>query len=364
MTKPVIVIPAYQPGPNLKGLVRALARSGHPIVIVDDGSTGDATTVFADLSEVPDTTLLRHAVNLGKGAALRTGINFALTQYPDSTGVITADADGQHLPEDILRVAAQLSDTPHTLVLGSRTFSNHVPARSRWGNTLTRYLVHAVVGRKLRDTQTGLRGIPRSLAHDLLRLSAPGYEFELDMLVLGKHLAVPILEIPIATVYEDGNSCSHFQPLRDSVKIYFVLFRFALLSAVTTVIDNVTFVLAFASFGNIAMAQATGRAVAVVFNYSAARRAVFLSRAPHRETLPRYLLLVIANGLLSYAGLTFLHAWLEWNVIASKICAEALLFLANFALQRDFVFTRKTAPEPVAASRLPQPDKQTATVVE
>lgn len=345
MTKPAIVIPAYQPGRNLRDLVEELAQTGHPVVIVDDGSSGDSLAVFEDFSRNKSVAVVHHAINLGKGAALRTGINYALTNYPDSAGVVTADADGQHLPKDILRIASQLCASQDNLVLGVRTFDTDVPARSRWGNVLTRHLVHAVVGRKLRDSQTGLRGIPRALACDLLRLSAPGYEFELDMLVLGKHRAIPITEIPIATVYENGNACSHFQPIRDSLKIYFVLFRFALLSLITAVIDNVMFLVAFASFGQIAIAQATGRLVAVLFNYGAARRAVFLSSAPHRDTLWRYLLLVTVNGIASYAGITLLHTRFQWKVITSKICVEAALFVVNFALQRDFVFTRRGARE-------------------
>jgi putative flippase GtrA len=222
-----------------------------------------------------------------------------------------------------------------------REFTDDVPLRSRVGNVLTRTLVRTVIGRKMSDTQTGLRGIPTAMARNLLRLSANGYEFELDMLVLGKHLSVPVTEIPISTVYLDNNASSHFNPVRDSMKIYFVLFRFALLSLATAIVDNVVFVAAYALLGRIGVAQGIGRAFAIVFNYSTARRAVFLSRAKHSETLPRFLALVIVNGFVSYAVLMYLHTRFGTTVIASKLIAEGLLFCANFALQRDFVFTRR-----------------------
>src|SRR5688500_20298104 len=84
MTKPVIVIPAYQPGRGLRDLVEELAQTGHPIVVVDDGSSESSSAVFSDISRNPLVAVIHHAVNLGKGAALRTGINFALSHYPDS----------------------------------------------------------------------------------------------------------------------------------------------------------------------------------------------------------------------------------------------------------------------------------------
>jgi glycosyltransferase involved in cell wall biosynthesis len=342
MTEPVIVIPAYQPTEGLASLVVELAAHDLRVVVVDDGSTEECSAAtFTEVAHATNVILLRHAVNLGKGAALRTGINHALTTWGEAAGVVTADADGQHLAGDILKVAAELRRNPHALILGVRTFTREVPMRSRVGNLITRTLVRTVVGRKMSDTQTGLRGIPRALACDLLRLSASGYEFELDMLVLGKHLSVPVKEVPISTVYLDGNASSHFNPVRDSMKIYFVLFRFALLSLATAVVDNLVFVAAYALLGRVAFAQGIGRVVAIAFNYGTARRAVFLSRAKHSETLPRFLALVVVNGFVSYAVLMYLHTRFGMSVIASKLIAEGLLFCANFALQRDFVFTRK-----------------------
>ena len=127
------------------------------------------------LSSNPSATLLRHAVNLGKGAALRTGINHILTHGPEeAVGVVTADADGQHLALTSSRVAEELSREPDSSDPGVRSFQDDVPLRSRIGNLLTRNLVRAVIGRKMSDTQTGLRGIPDALARDLLRLPCRG----------------------------------------------------------------------------------------------------------------------------------------------------------------------------------------------
>ena len=343
----VVVIPAFRPGQALVDLVRELAS--HPwasILVVNDGSEPRFGFFFESVAGIPGVTVLTHAVNLGKGAALKTGINHALRAFPGLTGLVTADADGQHAPEDIRRVGVALLENPGVLVIGSRNFGGShgfeggVPLRSRIGNALTRGLVKVVLGRGLSDTQCGLRGIPTKMLPELLRIESSGYEFELDMLTAAKHQDCEIRELPIQTIYEPGNPTSHFNPLRDSAKIIFVLFRFGLLSLTTAALDNLVFWMAFRMSDEILPSQAIGRAVGVLFNYGLARRAVFLSRDRHRATLPRYLILVAVSGLISFGLIHFLMYLFELPVMAAKICAESALFLANFALQRDFVFTR------------------------
>jgi len=322
-------------------LVEELAPSGR-VVVVDDGSTDAHAAIFLRLSKLPGVVLLRHAVNLGKGAALKTGFNHILTHHPEITGTVTADADGQHLPSDILRIAAQLSHTPESLVLGTRLrHEQYAPLRSRLGNRITRVLVRLLMGKNLADTQTGLRGVPGSLMKRLLAIPSAGYDFELDMLVASKHLCYDIVQVPIETVYLEGNRSSHFNPLFDSMKVYFVLLRFASVGLLTAFIDNAVFLLVFAHTQHVLLSQASGRLAAVGFNYTAARRAVFLAKASHSTTLPRYLLLVALNTALSYAFIEFAVARLGWSVPLAKLTAEGALFAASFALQRDFVFTAR-----------------------
>jgi glycosyltransferase involved in cell wall biosynthesis len=336
-----VLIPAYQPGDALAQIVAALAP--HPflaIVVVDDGSSSACSSVFAACSRQPRTTILRHGVNLGKGAALKTGLNYLLAHHPGLAGVVTADADGQHDPADILRVAQELEKQPDHLVLGARSFGAETPTRSRFGNLLTRSVVRVVMGERISDTQTGLRAIPRRLIPELLRMAACRYEFELDMLTAAKHLRIPTAEVSIRTIYAPGNPTSHFNPLRDSMRIYFVLMRFSLVSLATAAIDNLVFFLCYQASGIIFVSQVLARSAAVLFNYSTARRAVFLSGEKHIYTLPKYLALVAVNGLLSYAIIRYLADEHRWPVMPAKLLVESLLFLANFAIQRDFIFTR------------------------
>ena len=274
------VIPAYRPGNELFEIAGALAASTIPvIVVVDDGSGPDYVEFFRRLSAFSKITVLRHAVNLGKGAALKTGINFALCACPDAAGVVTVDADGQHDPEDVLKVCVRFAGAPNSVVLGVRTLfmlisssrrgGGKVPLRSRLGNQVTRKVMHVVLGHDLTDTQTGLRAIPRSLCARLLNVPASGYEFELEMLIAAKHLGIQLVQQDIRTIYLPGNPTSHFQPLRDSMRIYFVLLRFSFIAVLSAAIDNLLFYVLFTLSGSIVGAQAGARIAAGLFNYSA-----------------------------------------------------------------------------------------------
>ena len=339
------LIPAYQPSSGLVGLVKDLAAHGTPaILIVDDGSGPEFQAIFDAAALIPRVEVLRHATNLGKGAALKTGINHALLTYPQLAGIVTANADGQHHPEDIARVAEQLGRSPEALVLGARAFEGEVPARSRFGNLFTRRMMRMVTGAKVRDTQTGLRGIPAGFAAQLLAIEANGYEFELEMLMLARQTGVGLVEIPIRTIYEPGNPSSHFNPLLNSMKLYFVLLRFVSASLAAALLDNLIFYLIWKQTGHVLGAQVAARVVSVIFNYTVVRRRVFGSHEQNAVVLPKYLLLVAASGTASYLGIEFLIARLGMTAPPAKLLAESALFFVNFAVQRIFIFRGQRSP--------------------
>src|ERR1035437_6629920 len=349
----VVLIPAYRPSAGLVDLVSDLsARGMRAILLVDDGSGPEFREIFDQAAQISGVQVLRHAVNLGKGAALKTGINHALCVFPGLIGIVTADADGQHHPEDIVRVAASLREHPGALVLGSRTFDAGVPLRSRFGNILTRKLMQTLIGGKLQDTQTGLRGIPTALAARLLRVDARGYEFELEMLIAARQAGVALVEVPIRTIYQPGNQSSHFNPLTDSMKIYFVLLRFSSVSLMAALLDNLIFYLVWKRTGHILGAQVVARVGSVVFNYTMVRARVFASREANQVLLPTYLLLVVSSGTASYLGIQFLITRLGVTAMPAKLFVETLLFAVNFAVQRMFIFQgREERGEDKAARR-------------
>lgn len=165
--------------------------------------------------------VLTHSVNRGKGAALKTGFD-----YLADVNIITADADGQHTPEDIVRIAEALKTYEHGLVLGVRSFTGKVPFRSRFGNWWTRIWFFVLTRLWVRDTQTGLRGIPAALLPRVSALEGERYEYEMVMLADAKRHPMRPLQIPIETIYLNDNSASHFSPLKDTVRIYRALFRY------------------------------------------------------------------------------------------------------------------------------------------
>ncbi len=338
---PVVIVPAYQPDPRLVGLVTALVDDpGQHVIVVDDGSSKEHEPTFNKLAELPRVHLVRHAVNMGKGQALKTAFNHFLTTFDaDCAGVVTADADGQHLLDDIRKVRAALERDPAALCLGTRNLRQKIPWKSKVGNTLTRLVFRVLIGRALEDTQTGLRGVPRSFLPELLGVRSSGYEFELDMLVLAVRRRMVIHELPISTVYEDNNRSSHFHPIRDSLKVYFVFLRFLTLSLVTAGLDLVAFTVTYMGSSNILASTAAARVVAGTFNFYVARRLVFRSRgAPQTEFL-KYVLLVVCLMAVSYGLLTGLVVFLGLGVFVAKIVAETTLFVASFAVQRVLVFT-------------------------
>jgi glycosyltransferase involved in cell wall biosynthesis len=356
-----VLIPAYKPGPDFPALVSDLIRLGvERIVVVDDGSGVWFRSGFDEAAAHPQVRVCRHAINLGKGAALKTGINAILCEAPDIAVIVTADADGQHAPEDILAVARTAGAHPGALVLGARQFSDRVPFRSRLGNNATKIVMRLVSGQQLSDTQTGLRGIPAVLLPDLLKTPSQGYEFELDMLLLTRHERVPVIEQPIRTIYLDGNASSHFNPLLDSMRIYFVLLRFAMISMFTAVIDNLLFSACYMYTGNKLTSQVVGRLGAMTFNFVSVKRMVFNSRGWVLREFLQYVALVAISGTISYGMIVLFTSQFSMGVLKAKLLAEGILFLANFLVQRDLIFTGSSdsklpaaAADPLAAAPAP-----------
>jgi putative flippase GtrA len=342
-----VLIPAYNPNETLEALVQALWEAGfHDLVVVDDGSDQDCQPVFSRLERAGRVTLLRHGVNLGKGAALRLGFNHVYVQHrndPGYLGVITADADGQHLPADIAKIAQSLADHQESLILGVRSFQGKVPFRSRFGNSMTQTVFRFLVGEKITDTQTGLRGVPLALLPLFLRITANRYEYELDMLIQCATNRHPIVQVPIATVYIDDNRSSHFNPIVDSAKIYLVFLRFIGSSLLTALVDNIVFILVYNATNNIILGQALARALATVVNFSINRNFVFKHQEGKWLAFAKYVALVIIMGGVSYSMIRVIVDQTGMGVVPAKILAETALYLVNFATQRTLIFRKHDA---------------------
>lgn len=343
-----IVIPSYEPDEKLPTLLQGLKETGfRNIVLVDDGSGEAYAGIFEEAEKIPGCRVLRHAVNQGKGRALKTAFNYCLREFPGLTGVVTADSDGQHSPECILACVEALLQNPGALVLGCRCFEgDDVPARSEFGNKCTRVVMKYLTGISVSDTQTGLRGIPAGFMERLLMVKGERFEFETNMLLETKSRKIPVVEVPIRTIYIEENKTSHFNPVRDSVKIYMIFGKFLFSSLSSSLVDLTLFsVFCFflrgmhwGGISYITAATVFARILSALYNYSLNLKVVFQSEGKITRTLPRYVLLALLQMSLSALLVGKLYPLFGGMEVLVKIPVDVVLFFLSFVIQREFVY--------------------------
>ncbi|MDQ7991138.1 MAG: glycosyltransferase [Propionicimonas sp.] len=341
-----VLIPAYEPTARLAEVVSGLRRLSPDlaIVVVDDGS-GPSYDPFFQAAAEAGAQVLRHPVNLGKGAALKRGLRHLLASRPGED-VVTADSDGQHTPGDILRVARAVAGG-HELVLGCRAFTGGVPWASRLGNAVSRGLFRLAAGFAVSDTQTGLRGIPAALVGWAAGIAGSRFEYEQNVLLRCTGAGVAVREIRIETLYFDHNSGTHFRRVADSARVLWPVVAFAGSSLLAFAIDNLLFVLLYGLLGSLAWSILLARLVSATVNFLVNGRMVFGCRG--RGVAGRvagYLLLAGALVGTSIAG-TWLLAGAGLPALAAKVLVEAALFVASYTVQQRLVFAdRGPAPGP------------------
>lgn len=335
----VILIPAYKPDTKMLTLLQALiSMPFEAIVLIDDGSGKEFDFLFTQaLAISPTIHMVRHAVNLGKGAALKTGINACLNLFPNSN-ILTADCDGQHTPKDILSVSQAMETYPNELIIGGRAFKNKVPARSMVGNTIMRVAFSLSTGIKIHDTQTGLRGLPLEIAKKCLTLPGNRYEYEMNMLLKIPTWGYAIREIPIETIYIEDNASSHFHPIRDAIRVFSRLFLYAGAAIASFIVDYVLYGLISGPLQcSLALAFILARCVSSVINFLLNRSVVFQSHENIFKQAVSYFALVIFVMLLGSLAVTWLSEF-GLNRYVSKILTDIVLFVMNYFIQRNFVF--------------------------
>ena len=392
----IALIPAYEPDRRMLGVIADLGKRGFDIVVVDDGSGTDYVELFEQSAErLPGksgkgVTVLIHDTNKGKGAALKTGLDFignfmVIRGEERKTVVVTVDADGQHLAKDALKAACRAAAKPGTLVLGSRslergdahqpsagsrreehagsgetgrTESCEVPWRSRFGNSVTRKVFAFASGTEIYDTQTGLRAFTADLIPQLLSIRGDRYEYEINMLLELAGRGTPVEEIPIETVYLDGNSASHFSTGKDSYRIYREIFRymtegskifqavkFSAASFVSFLIDYSVYALLLILGPGLVFANIGARLVSSAVNFTLNRKVVFKSDKSAVRSAAEY----FALAAFILAGNTFvlktLTGTLGIGAMAAKIMTEVLFFMISWTVQKYVVFYSRQEDE-------------------
>ena len=362
----IILIPAYKPDQSLVRLARALRKQdpAAEILVIDDGSGSAYAPIFTEL-RIDGVTVQIHPANKGKGAALRTGIAWAKANRPDEV-IVTADADGQHLPRDIFRVGVRTETAAvagqRSIILGVRTKPDptageegtKVPLRSKIGNSATVGFFALATGARVADTQTGLRGFTPQILDWLLQIPGDKYEYEFSMLLRATRADVELVQVPIVKVYEPGNPTSHFRPLQDSALIYAPLLAFLASSFLTGFLVDAIALFVLVGMGAPLLAAVIGaRVISALTNFTVNRMLMHDggARPSASSSLVRYA--VLAVGILAAnAALMEALTGLGASLLVAKILTELILIPVSFAVQRRWVFLPAKSQEKLRAKEI------------
>lgn len=334
----IALIPAYMPDEKMVDIARELFSEGFEVIIVNDGSPKEYDEIFdgaACFAEV-----LYHESNRGKGEALKTGLKYIRMHSKAPYIIVNADADGQHKAEDIIRVADTAEVNRSSLVLGSRKLEGKVPFKSRAGNSITRLVYRFSTGSSVYDTQTGLRAYSDKLIDKLIAVKGSRYEYEMNMLMDLPQEGYEIKEVWIDTVYINNNAASHFDPVKDSAKIYKEILKFSASSLLSFGVDYALFCLLSALTGSLIFANIAARIVSGTVNFTLNRKMVFKSDKNITVAVIQYIALavfILICNTLVLKGLTSfgLAAYL------AKIITEVILFIFNYLVQHSLIFRKE-----------------------
>lgn len=349
-----VILPSFNPTEKLIKAVEELTAAGFDdIIVINDGSeSAGSSEIFGKVQALPAAEVISHPKNMGKGRALKTGFEYFLKNRSEKIGVVTTDDDMQHRTEDIADCCAEMERTG-TAVFGARSFKGKdIPPKSRIGNNITSFTFRVLCGIKITDTQTGLRAIPKSYLPLLIKVGGERFEYETNMLLSMKENGLSFRELPIAAIYSDNNSGTHFRPIRDSFKIYTVILKYIASSLISSVIDLAGFTLlnlllpeSMDGGARIFAATACARVVSSAANYTVNRKRVFKSQSRLRPSLIKYYILAVCQMALSY-GLVHLitaAAGTERSILQTlyKMAVDIVLFFICFVIQREWVFKEK-----------------------
>ncbi len=216
-----VIIPAFQAAKTIGELVHRVKALGLTVVVVDDGSRDQTAAIAAQQGAL----VISHLRNQGKGAALRTGFDYALRGQFD--GLITMDSDGQHDPAEIAHLIRAGEVQHAAIVLGNRMSNGAVmPPIRRRTNQLMSHIISRVARQLIPDTQCGFRLIRKEVLHDV-PLHAKRFEIETELLLAAAAKRWKIISVPVRSIYSVNHS-SHIRPLRETLRFLSVIARYAI----------------------------------------------------------------------------------------------------------------------------------------
>lgn len=358
MKKIVVIIPALNPNEDFVRYTEQLTNNEDvELIVIDDGSKQELKYIFEKISKNRKVTVITHEVNQGKGKALKDGMLYFLDNYSKkkASGVVTADSDGQHNIDDIISIGKKINrQNSSTLLLETRDFNLEcVPPKSKKGNKITSRLFKILYGKKILDTQTGLRGLTRDFIEECVNLPGDRYEFELQMLIEAVKKEINIIQCDIKTIYINNNEETHFRPIVDSARIYKVMFRqffrFILSGLSSCIIDLILFSILFNVLNGriresfvICVPTVCARIISSLYNYLINRGVVF-NDYKGKSTIVKYYILCTVQMMSSYllVDIIFNNIKIVYPTII-KFVVDTILFFISFQIQKKWVFKGKT----------------------
>jgi len=196
----IVVVPAYNEIKTIKTVLKGLMDKNLNIIVVDDGSKDETYKVVNDsFGKYRNVNIYKHVLNRGLGASLKTGIEAALRENTDI--IVTFDADGQHDPEDIIKLCEPILKGEADVVIGKRNFKE-MPIAKKLGNHIMNMITWIFYGVHVHDSQSGLRAFDRKAA-EALDISSRGYGVSSEIIREIKRKNLKLEEIPIKTIYTD-----------------------------------------------------------------------------------------------------------------------------------------------------------------
>lgn len=222
MERDIIIIPALNPLSTLVHFVVKLQKLNvNEIIVVNDGSDEKYTSTFQQLSKLECCTVLEHDENYGKGHALKTGFNYVIRMNRKVKGIITVGAHGQHSVLDVEQIQASTKVFSDGIILGVREFkSKDMPMFSYLTNRAASLLFELFFNKRLLDTQTGLRYIPKQELLWLRKVPGETYNYDINMLVEAIKRNVPLYEVPIGHAKIKKNSIIYYDEVLSPAKIF------------------------------------------------------------------------------------------------------------------------------------------------
>lgn len=344
----ILLIPIYEPSDKTVLFMNQLiATLPVPIVIVDDGSGSEYQDMFQQFVQKQHVHFLSYPINQGKGFALRYGMRYIEKHFPETNGFVTADSDGQHTIVDISRALekAQFIQS-NQIILGVRSFNKEAtPTKSYYGNRLTSQLFRLATQLKLEDTQTGLRVFSTTQIPNLVTIKGNRFEYEMNVLLALKEFEWDLDTFKIETIYENNNEQTHFRPIKDSLLVYFPFLRFLLSSLASSFVDIGFFMLLSLVLGKagemIFLATLLARVTAGICNYYLNKQFVFSDKAPVQKSSWKYLVLFIAQLVISGVSVSALSTIFS-SLLIIKLFVDLSLFFFSFQIQKYFIFNHTT----------------------